>query len=268
MIEYNCGNCGAILKVNADDDVVVCDFCGSTIELERSSEDVMKKRAHALAEKIREYDKINRNIQDAKSEVSRLTSEYINVQAQRKKIAPDIYMKAVGIWILALSVCWFIVSSLDVFGIILEVLAAIAGGYFAYITAKKKVDESLHANTVREQYLFKQKEEANKKSEELSAEFDEDFIPVQVRNAKAIQFIINALETERAYTLPQAIGLWEDKSEYQNKFDELNRKIAASQVESDSSKDHDSLDTLTGAALGAVGSVVAKKAVKEIFKRL
>lgn len=275
MKEFNCPNCGAALTVRAADYIAKCEFCGSVIDLERSSSEISAERAREIAQQIREYDNTKRKISEAADYLKEKNNQYSEIIERKKNVVPNIWMKAVVIWIVCIAIFGVIMKEMlyafDVLPVILDVIFAGTIGYFIINKIQGYKQKSILKYNDAEKNALLEKEKASKNLSELSANFDENFLPANIRDdTEAISFIINSLETERAYTLRQAMGLWEDRKFYQKQIDEsVSKNITAQNntVKSEN-KEAEAIGAFAGAALGALGGTVAKNAIKEVMKHI
>ncbi len=275
MKEFNCPNCGAALTVRAADRIAKCEFCDSVIDLERSNDEISAERAQEIAQQIREYVCTKKKIKEAKRFLEEKNTQYSEVLEKKKSLVPGIWTKAIIIWIVCIGIFGVIMNEMlyafDVLPIILDVIFAGTIGYFIFSKIPDRKQKSILKYNEAEKNTLLEKENASKKLSELSANFDESFLPADIRNDNgAISFIINSLETERAYTLRQAIGLWEDRKFYQKQINEsVSKNInAQNKTVKNENKEAEAIGAFAGAALGALGGTVAKNAIKEVMKHL
>lgn len=276
MKEFLCPSCGAVLKFSATDSVAKCEFCGTITDLERSSEEIIIKKAHTLAQQVRDYVDMKRKVSKATDFLNEKNKNYNDVLEKKKALVPNVWLKFIAIWIACIILFGFLMNrllySFDVLPIILDVVFAGASGYYLFPHIKREKEKGLIKLNEAEQNALAEKENAENNLSEVSAAFDEDFIPASIRdNDEAINFIIGALESERAYTLNQAIGLWNDREFYQKQIEQTVSKSIEEKGKSTDEKSKNGAEiagAFTGAALGAIGGAVAKKAVKEFFNHL
>lgn len=275
MKEYKCPNCGAALKFNLTDNIVECEYCNTVVNLERSYGEISAEAAHNLAEKIKEYSDTKKKLEKAKSDLKKKSNEYSEILVEQKKTVPMVFLIFGVIWALlcVVFIClmeeW--IYHFDIFRICLDISFAIASGYVFLLLSRKTRDKKVSEMNEKVQQAFLQKEYSEKCYAEIESTFDENFIPAEVRNEEAIKYIIKALETERAYTLRQAISQWKDRSELQARVMSAvnnSKNDSANHNKDCSKKDAEVIGAFTGAAVGALGGAVIKKTMKEVLKNI
>lgn len=122
--------------------------------------------------------------------------------------------------------------------------------------------------------------EAQTKYDAINAEFDVEFIPQQYRNDEALLYIINMLDSQRAFSIQQAINLYEDKlakdKSDRKREEELVRMkmiqqqneelLRRQQTNSKSSGDKSVVKNVLAGGAFAAGEMITKKVAKDIFE--
>lgn len=243
--------------------------------MERSYEELSSEAAHNLAEKIKTYSDTKKKLEKSKSDFEKKSNEYSELLVEQKKTVPKVFLKFGIIWaVLCIVFLCFMeewVYHFDILRICLDISFVLGSGYGFLLLARKTRSQKVSEMNEKVQQAFIQKEYAEKCYAELENTFDEDFVPAEARNEEAINYIIKALETERAYTLRQAIGQWEDHSELQARIINAannSQNNTTNNNKDRSKKDAEVIGAFTGAAVGALGGAVIKKTINEVFKNI
>lgn len=273
MTNYKCPNCAASLSVGKTDNIVKCEYCGTVINLDRTEGEMSSHRAAALAQEVREYKKHKAKVDAARLALAQKENRYSQIQKDGEKLSFNTYLTAAAIWLGVYIVIASILSSAlhyqDVIRIFLDIVLFVGCGYYALKFAKSQKDKKTEINAEKEEQARIQKNYAQKALDEVSVGFDEDFLPEEARNDDAINFIIKALETERAYTLKQAIGQWEDQTAMEEKLREANARNVSANINNEKTNvGAETLGAFTGAALGALGGAVAREVTREAVKEI
>lgn len=273
MTTYKCPNCTAILEIPDDGDWVKCEYCGALISLDRKTENFSAKRAYELARKTKEYRKRYAKIIEARETLNTKSDALADVVKDNDSLKRNSILYSAVIWFAICFIFSAFISDLlykyDFVSVILRIAFWGGSAYLVYKAAKsikgKKTEE--YKEKVEQAKL--QERYAKKKYEELQEGFDEDFIPADARNDAAINYIINALETEKAYTIRQSVEQWREYSSMEEKLREANNRADNNSEEnSKGNSNAEVIGAFTGAALGAFGGAVAREAIKEVKRHL
>lgn len=275
MRDYKCRNCGALLNIEPGTYFVKCEYCDTVIDLERSIEQVSSEAAQKCAEKIREYRNTQQKVKDAWLDIGIKAALWNEKKEKLEKVNSEVYTKYALSWFF--SVFAFCILMLILLHDIMFFMAsvdlafAIGIGCAFFSLAKKAKERKMKEADSEVSQAYLQKKYAEDSYAELWKSFDVDFIPEHVRSDEALSFMIKALESEKAYTLRQAVSQWEDRTELQTHTYYEENTCGNNETESKNSKsvkDAEVIGAFAGAAAGALGGAVLKKVAKEVIKHL
>lgn len=279
MTDLKCPGCGAPLTVKEDTDIVTCSFCSKVIDLGLNGEQAQLRKAKAVAGQIRQYGRNLDRLSALQAEIRDRSEQLEAGRIKRKSFKSSTVVTAVVLWaVLVLIILFWLEDALyryDFFRVFSEIfLSAAAGTGIGFLSAGRITRRLPEIDTdIRSQEELLRESESTLQS--FSASFDVNFLSPALRNKKDLDFLAGVLETGRAYTLHQAIILCEDKKDreafeqrQQETLQEMRKIQNETKNSNRSAKRKETGSELADVAAAAVGTAVAGKIVKEIFKRL
>lgn len=273
MSEFICPGCGAPLQVSGDPDFITCSFCSRVIDTGLNPEMRLRKKGKETAQKVRQYGKNLNTLSCMEKDIVEKTEQVKTAEEKKKSYKSTVIVAALFIWIFCTAAIYFWLEealwSYDGFRVFCDIfLPAAAAAGIIYLVRKLLLRKLpvIQAEAEKQRSILN---EAENSLEKFRDSFDMSFMPEKYRTEKDIGYIANALETEKAYTLSQAMALCDDRKD-RDAFEERQQKALSEMEKLANSKKPEKNDgsELIGVAAAAVGTAVAGKVVKEIFRHL
>lgn len=267
MIEnYTCPNCGAPLNYNEQNGIFKCEYCSSIIDLAITEEERQIRLGVNTATKVKEYEEHLIAMNTLQGKVTEQENKYNSVLDKKKNLKANTVIIAsfIAIIISIIAVSWMniVFYAYDFLRIFLEIIL-VGATIFGTVNFGKKRYKSDFLRLSKQ--VTKQNEILSDIQREFNQEknsFNIDYVDEQYREIEALDFIISALETGRAFTLRQAENLWDDKKER----NELMTKLE--QLPRSNNDNSDVASTIATGTAAVVGAAVVRGIVKEVFKNI
>ena len=227
IFEFNCPACGANLKCDTSRDVMYCEYCGKKLILDDESTHVKISIDNAREAGYEfENGRMNAQSDTALSEADRIKfmissfPEYERLKSRYNAVTYQYNMCERRLSNKLPLVGWGLVCLLLVFIIFGNIIYLFSEPKFANVLAIL-VTAGIIALIIRSQQnlriqLQKKKDDTMKLRGEVMAEIntlvresDLDTIPEKIRTMECLNYIHNALISQIAYTVPQAIHNYE-----------------------------------------------------------
>ncbi len=279
LFEYKCPSCGALLKISPEESFVKCSYCGTIVQRELDDYEKASASAKKLGAKVEKYKK-------DMHELDRLKDSMLSGDRRLRELESKAHMESKMTWdhplVIPIIIAILAVMSLfanhdistGVTGLVFYGVAAVVV-YGVTISNKNSAEKAVENARNGIEPARKKLEETKAEYESLKRSFDPEFIPAQYRNDQALDFIIGLFRTEQASTMGEAIKRY-DEHVHQKKMEQLQEQQIALQKEQIAKLDHISANkteeeigsTAAKAGAAVVGTMIAGKIVKEIFKNL
>ncbi len=279
-----CPSCGALLKYDTGSDNVKCEYCGCIHFFDLNDEDRNIKAAKKLAEDVRNYRTTLLQMNDAEDNKN-IAEHSLSGSKHQNTLVGYLFIPVLFlIWLFAAWITKSVFAGLSNISVILfnivtfpficaEGAGLALGGVPLYNYLSNR---GLNKVSTAEQEYKESEEKFNK----IKADFDIDFIPEKYRDEEILLFLINQFDTQRAFTLQQAINLYEDKEaqdainkrheqelEHMRIIQEQNEQLLKQNNKAASGNDSVLKGVLAGGAVAA-GGMIAKKVAKEVLNEI
>ena len=278
LLDYRCPNCNAALRIDPDWTSFNCEYCGSKLYREQSydlfDEQNIEKSNTAMANKnaklIQQYISHFESLDKMQKRRAHLLSEKCEDPDN------DTFWKKYGMYIVPGIFLMSFISSLarghmDIM-LFMSYLAIIVITYFAL--GHQRIAKVKKYNSITSEL-----KQLDSKIAEKSKEFNVEAVPKNYRNMDALQYFNELFTTQRAYTMQQAIMLYNEKLLYSQKEhghttvmtgqSNAQQQLTKTNIQSSppTVSDNRSEEIGVGIAAGIVtGLAMTKKIVKEINK--
>lgn len=297
IVKMVCPQCNARLEIDADNTRAICEYCGYHFLMLKESDktninkDNLEEYAADLAEKVKQLIDPAGELEREKTKISLLDAEIKNSRMRINKYAwlESFFNSAIGRWIPAIVPCLILFYSIyqaisnRSFGAFLSgtVWAVIVGLIILAVRFFLNYEcKHVRAGIDRK---TEEIEKHNNRIQEILKSNDFSILAEPYRNKETIEYIYSSLVRHRAYTIQQAIGLYEEekhRADLQEQYDRKLRDLEARQMglhekqlevfekmnqpSADKDNSLSALDTVIAAGtVIAVGSKIAK-AIKDL----
>lgn len=297
IVSLICPRCDARLEMNPDNAHAVCAYCGYHFLMVKDSdkadisEDNLDEYATDLAEKMKQLIDPATELEQEKTKLSLLDAEIKNSIMRLNKYAwPESFLNsAIGRWIPAIVpglilmyAIYQAISNRSFGALLLGAAWAVVVGLIVLVIRFFLNFECRHIRAGIDKKTEEIKKH-NSRIQEIRNSNDFSVLANPYQNKEAIEYIYSSLVRHRAYTIQQAIGLYEEekhRADLQERYDRKLKDLEARQMGlhekqievfekmNQSSGDRDNglsaLDTVIAAGtVIAVGSKIAR-AIKDL----
>ena len=205
-----CPQCGGQIDIKSGLSQIKCDYCNSVIHVEGEmgvgdQESIRYELAQELADKIYALIKPWNELQILQTNDKQQRQRVETLEKWSRVISTPMGEKLHYV-VIAVIMFFSIIMAVShgnpgeiVAGVILSI-----GVYIFYLVKYKNIpDETAKCQAEREETIARIKK--------LTDEYDFNIIPEDYRNEDAMNFICKALKNRRAYTIQEAVNLYEDE---------------------------------------------------------
>lgn len=236
-IEFKCKNCLAPLKIPEDATEIVCDFCQSHYKAEvETKEDYgfeyAKRQAYNNSMKLKSYQEHIDVVKKITKEINAAATELNQAEAAAKNACnnTDSFFGTAAIILFVLGSVFFCgVFSTSSIVVAVVVLVISIGCIWLGVEMLKNKEREITQNrinyTEKINALADKKKELNGQLAKEKQKFEIDFIPPKYRSNEALNYMYNTLVSQRAFTIQDAMQLYDSKAELDEQKRLLQEKI-------------------------------------------
>ncbi len=229
VLSMECPGCGANLKINPTLKEAYCQYCGTKLLIDGVqatnilgqpvADEHLLQMLREVTPLISEKEELESSLTAQKNELESTQNRIDSKTIFKKVFNPQyeqIYKKVLIACTAMIIISLLFVKSL---GLTFVFVLATTAMWQLYKNTVKYSGELNHLASTKD--TIEQLEKDIAEREEKLKPYNIDVIPSQYRNGTALKFIYNALNSQRATTMQQAINLYED--------DKRNKKLDAMQ---------------------------------------